>query len=100
MTPTTTSPTAHGARPHTLAATRRVVALRRRERRAHGRVEELEVETYELALALLHDAILRAELWYQRRERALVEFDRRRAETARDLRARGMVGQPAYVLAD
>jgi len=97
MTPTTSLQTAHGIRPHTLAAGRRTAVLRRRERHDH---EHAEVESFEIALALLHEAILRAERWYQRREQAFLELEQRCAETARDLRARGMVGQPTYVLVD
>jgi hypothetical protein len=48
-------------------------------------------EDVELCLALLDEAIARAERWLGRRERALAEFDRAAADSVRRLRAAGMV---------
>ena len=48
-------------------------------------------EDFELCLALLDEAIARAERWLARRERTLAEFDRGAADSVRRLRAAGMV---------
>ena len=50
-----------------------------------------EAEDFELCLALLDEAIARAERWYARRERALAEFDLRAADSVRRLRNAGML---------
>jgi hypothetical protein len=51
----------------------------------------MEPEDFELCLALLDEAIARAERWYARRERTLAEFDHRAADVVRRLRAAAMV---------
>jgi hypothetical protein len=51
-----------------------------------------EPEDFELCLALLEEAIARAERWYARRERALADFDLRAEEMVRMLRNAGMLG--------
>ena len=48
-------------------------------------------EDFELCLALLEEAIARAERWLARRERALADFDRHAAEMVRRLRNAGML---------
>jgi hypothetical protein len=55
----------------------------------HGRPSE--PEDFELCLALLDEAIARAERWCWRRERTLTEFECRVAEMARTLRDAGML---------
>ena len=59
-------------------------------RSAAGRITE--PEDFELCLALLEEAIARAERWYARRERALADFDLRAEEMVRRLRKAGMLG--------
>jgi hypothetical protein len=51
-----------------------------------------EPEDCELCLALLDEAIARAERWLACRERVLADFDVRAAEIVRGLRAAGMLG--------
>jgi hypothetical protein len=51
-----------------------------------------EIEDFELCLALLDEAIARAERWIDCRERVLANFDVRAADTIRRLRIAGMVG--------
>jgi hypothetical protein len=51
-----------------------------------------EPEDLELCLALLDEAIARAERWLARRERALADFDARAADVVHRLRVAGMVG--------
>jgi hypothetical protein len=53
-----------------------------------------EPEDFDLCLALLDEAIARAERWYARRERALAEYDDRAADVVRRLRNAGML-QPS-----
>jgi hypothetical protein len=50
-----------------------------------------EPEDFELCLALLDEAIARAERWCVRRERALAEFDLRAVEMVRRLRVAGIL---------
>jgi hypothetical protein len=50
-----------------------------------------EPEDFELCLALLDEAIARAERWYACRERALAELDLRATDIVRRLRDAGMV---------
>jgi hypothetical protein len=50
-----------------------------------------EPENFEVCLALLDEALARAERWYARRERTLAEFDRRCVDTVRRLREAGVV---------
>jgi hypothetical protein len=50
-----------------------------------------EIEDLELCLALLDEAIARAERWFDRRERVLADFDVRAADIVRRLRIAGMV---------
>jgi hypothetical protein len=47
-----------------------------RHPRCHPRSDRSEAEDYELCLALLDEAIARAERWLACRERALSRFDR------------------------
>jgi hypothetical protein len=49
-------------------------------------------EDLELCLALLDEAIARAERWVACRERALADFDRHAADSVRRLRNAGMLG--------
>jgi hypothetical protein len=51
-----------------------------------------EPENAELCLALLDEAIARAERWLARRERALADLDARTVEIIRGLRGAGMLG--------
>jgi hypothetical protein len=51
-----------------------------------------EPEDFELCLALLDEAIARAERWLARRERVLADFDARAADSVRRLRVAGMLG--------
>jgi hypothetical protein len=51
-----------------------------------------EIEDFELCLALLDEAIARAERWVDCRERTLADFDVRAADVVRRLRNAGMVG--------
>jgi hypothetical protein len=51
-----------------------------------------EIEDFELCLALLDEAIARAERWIDCRERMLADFDVHAADTVRRLRIAGMVG--------
>jgi hypothetical protein len=62
----------------------------RGHRPAAGR--RTEPEDYELCLALLEEAIARAERWLARRERALADFDLRAAQMVNRLRSAGMLG--------
>jgi hypothetical protein len=50
-----------------------------------------EPESFEHCLALLDEAIARAERWCDRRERVLADFDLRAAEMVRRLRNAGML---------
>ena len=50
-----------------------------------------EAETFAHCLALLDEAIARAERWYACRERELAELDRREAEIVGRLRKAGML---------
>jgi hypothetical protein len=61
----------------------------RGHRPAAGR--RTEPEDYELCLALLEEAIARAERWLARRERVLADFDVRAEDAVRRLRVAGMV---------
>jgi hypothetical protein len=51
-----------------------------------------ESEDFELCLALLDEAIARAERWLARRERVLADFDARAVDSVRRLRVAGMLG--------
>jgi hypothetical protein len=51
-----------------------------------------EPEDVELCVALLDEAIARAERWFACRERVLADFDVRATEMVRRLRVAGMVG--------
>jgi hypothetical protein len=51
-----------------------------------------EIEDFEHCLALLDEAIARAERWLARRERALADLDARTAGIIRGLRGAGMLG--------
>jgi hypothetical protein len=51
----------------------------------------LEPEDFELCLALLDEAIARAERWLACRERVLADFDVRAVDVVRRLRIAGMV---------
>jgi len=51
-----------------------------------------EAEDFELCLALLDEAIARAERWCALREYALADFDRHAADMVRRLRTAGMLG--------
>jgi hypothetical protein len=55
----------------------------------HG--SEPERDDFELCLALLEEAIARAERWVARRERALVELDLRGVDAVRWLRSAGVL---------
>jgi hypothetical protein len=57
-----------------------------------GDPRRAEAEDFELCLALLDEAIARAERWCARRERALADFDQRAADMVRRLHAAGMLG--------
>jgi hypothetical protein len=57
-----------------------------------GDPRRAEVEDFELCLALLDEAIARAERWCALREHALADFDRRAADMVRRLRTAGMLG--------
>ncbi|HEX6695549.1 MAG TPA: hypothetical protein VF080_02100 [Solirubrobacteraceae bacterium] len=59
--------------------------------RPHPGRDGAEGETFELCLALLEEAIARAERWCVLRERALGDFDRRAADMVRRLRNAGMI---------
>jgi hypothetical protein len=65
-----------------------------RHARGHrpGDARRAEPEDFELCLALLDEAIARAERWCARRERALADFDQRAADMVRRLRAAGVLG--------
>jgi len=63
----------------------------RRGYTAHGG-PPAEPEDFELCLALLEEAIARAERWVARRERALVDFDTRAAGMVDWLRRAGVLG--------
>jgi hypothetical protein len=54
-----------------------------------------EPEDFEQCLALLDEAIARAERWCLRRERELADLDRRAAEMVRYLRNAGMLSSSA-----
>jgi hypothetical protein len=64
-----------------------------RRPRTHGPpgARRTEPEDFALCLALLDEAIARAERWCARRERALADFDLRAAEMVRLLRNAGML---------
>jgi hypothetical protein len=66
---------------------------RRGHRPAAGR--RTEPEDYELCLALLEEAIARAERWLARRERALADFDLRATQMVNRLRGAGVLGATA-----
>jgi hypothetical protein len=51
----------------------------------------MEPDDFELCLALLDEAIARAERWYARRERTLAEFDHQASDVVRRLRAAAVV---------
>jgi hypothetical protein len=57
-----------------------------------GDPRRAEPEDFELCLALLEEAIARAERWCARRERALADLDQRAADMVRRLRTAGMLG--------
>ncbi len=59
----------------------------------HG--SEPEPDDGELCLALLEEAIARAERWVARRERALAELDLRAVEAVRRLRTAGVLAASA-----
>jgi hypothetical protein len=65
----------------------------RRHPRAHPTPDGpwSEPEDFELCLALLYEAIARAEGWCARRERALAEFDLRAVDIVRGLRVAGVL---------
>jgi hypothetical protein len=82
----------------------------RRSRRGHWRLDASgrhrrgypsphgsgpEPEDFELCLALLEEAIARAERWVARRERALAELDVRAVDAIRRLRSGGVLGPSA-----
>jgi hypothetical protein len=86
------------------ATTRRTAA--RPSRRGHWRLDasgrhrrgypdhggqSAEPEDFELCLALLEEAIARAERWVARRERALADFDTRAAGMVDRLRRAGVL---------
>ena len=54
-----------------------------------------EPEDFDLCLALLEEAIARAERWVARRERALADFDTRAAGMVDGLRRAGVLGAAA-----
>jgi hypothetical protein len=54
-----------------------------------------EPDDFELCLALLEEAIARAEHWVARRERALAELDVRAVDAVRRLRSAGMLESSA-----
>jgi hypothetical protein len=62
----------------------------RGHRPAAGR--RTEPEDYELCLALLEEAIARAERWPARHERALADFDLRAAQMVNRLRSASVLG--------
>jgi hypothetical protein len=62
----------------------------RRGYRTHGG-PSAEPEDFELCLALLEEAIARAERWVARRERALADFDARAAAMVDGLRRAGVL---------
>jgi len=89
----------------TLTATTRRTA-RRPSRRGHWRLDASgrhrrgypsphaaapEPDDFELCLALLEEAIARAERWVACRERALAELDVRAVDAVRRLRSAGML---------
>ncbi len=97
------------ASPVTVTATTRRTA-RRPSRRGHWRLDasgrhrrgypllhgpEPERDDGELCLALLEEAIARAERWVARRERALAELDLRAVEAVRRLRSVGVLAPSA-----
>jgi hypothetical protein len=59
------------------------------------RGEQPESEDFELCLALLDEAISRAERWFARRELVLANFDVRAADGVRRLRIAGMLAPSA-----
>jgi hypothetical protein len=59
----------------------------------HG--SEPEPDDAELCLALLEEAIARAERWVARRERALAELDRRAVDAVNRLRSAGVLAPSA-----
>jgi hypothetical protein len=64
---------------------------RRRRRGWPHNHRQHEAETFAHCLALLDEAIARAERWYACRERELAELERREAETVGRLRQAGML---------
>jgi hypothetical protein len=68
-----------------------------RRRRGHPPLHgsDPEPEDFELCMALLEEAIARAERWVAGRERALAEFDLRAVDAVRRLRGAGMLGPSA-----
>jgi hypothetical protein len=74
-------------------STRHVHAGRRQRslRRLDIGCPQAEPEDFEHCLALLDEAIARAERWCARRERALADFDLRAADMVRQLRNAGML---------
>jgi hypothetical protein len=54
-----------------------------------------EPDDFELCLALLEEAIARAERWFACRERALAEFDLRAVDAVRRLRSAGVLAPSA-----
>jgi hypothetical protein len=102
--PPTGSP--NDASPVTVTATTRRTAGRP-SRRGHWRLDASgrhrrgypsphaagpEPYDFELCLALLEEAIARAERWFARRERALAEFDLHAVDAVRRLRSAGVLG--------
>jgi hypothetical protein len=65
-----------------------------RHPRAHcpGDARGAEPEDFAVCLALLDEAIARAERWYARREHVLADFDQRAADMVLRLRDAGMLG--------
>jgi hypothetical protein len=65
----------------------------RRHARGHPTPDgpRFEPEDFELCLALLYEAIARAEDWCNRRERTLAEFDLRAVDVVRGLRVAGVL---------
>ena len=65
----------------------------RRHPRGHPTLDGpwFEPEDFELCLALLYEAIARADGWCSRRERKLAEFDLRAVDMVRGLRVAGVL---------
>jgi hypothetical protein len=68
-----------------------------RRRRGHPSLHgsEPEPEDFELCMALLEEAIARAERWVARRERALAALDLRAVDAVRRLRSAGVLAPSA-----